>query len=207
MNEQEQMMQIISAISEKTGEAPEKVIAMLQEIMQTEGQEGVKAFIDKVLNPEAEMFRKGGKMEAAVNKFQRGGLARRSAVINAAKERYGYQDSIQAGDAYRNLKTSMRNAGMSRFDAKRKAQNILMGKDDIATRSIDVSAVNSVNSPISLNKAQFNEYKKPISVTEYSGPKEQQYNDMMKDKMTTRIPFNTIGTQADPREASLREAP
>lgn len=38
MNEQEQMMQIISAISEKTGEAPEKVIAMLQEIMQTEGQ-------------------------------------------------------------------------------------------------------------------------------------------------------------------------
>ena len=74
MNEQE-LMQIISAISEKTGEAPEKVVAMLQEIMQTEGQEGVKAFIDKMLNPEAEMFRKGGKMDAAVNKLKCGGKA------------------------------------------------------------------------------------------------------------------------------------
>lgn len=87
MNEQEQMMQIISAISEKTGEAPEKVVAMLQEIMQKEGQEGVKAFIDKMLNPEAEMFRKGGKMEAAVNKFQRGG------VYNRAQGRQNKRDA------------------------------------------------------------------------------------------------------------------
>lgn len=87
MNDQEQMMQIISVISEKTGESPEKVVAMLQEIMQTEGQEGVKAFIDKMLNPEAGMFRKGGKMEAAVNKFQRGG------VYNRAQGRQNKRDA------------------------------------------------------------------------------------------------------------------
>ena len=86
MNEQEQMMQIISAISEKTGETPEKVVAMLQEIMQTEGQEGVKAFIDKMLIPEAEMFKKGGKMEAAVNKFKCGGKTKKKVKKHANGE-------------------------------------------------------------------------------------------------------------------------
>lgn len=96
MNEQEQMMQIISAISEKTGEAPEKVVAMLQEIMQTEGQEGVKAFIDKILNPEAEMFRKGGKMEAAVNKFQRGGVYNRAQGRQNKRDAGIYDDTEMA---------------------------------------------------------------------------------------------------------------
>lgn len=103
MNEQEQMMQIISAISEKTGETPEKVVAMLQEIMNTEGQEGVKAFIDHILNPDAGMFRKGGKMEAAVNKFQRGGRMSRREFRDTMMSGMGY-DKSNFRDAYRNAK-------------------------------------------------------------------------------------------------------
>lgn len=97
MNEQEQMMQIISAISQKTGESPETVIAVLQEIMQTEGQEGVTAFIDKMLNPDAGIFRKGGKMEAAVNKFQRGGVYNR-AQGRQNKRDVGIYDDTEMAD-------------------------------------------------------------------------------------------------------------
>lgn len=86
MNEQEQMMQIISAISEKTGEAPEKDVAMLKDIMQAEGQDGVKAFIEKILNSEAGMFKKGGKMEAAVNKFKCGGKTKKKVKKHANGE-------------------------------------------------------------------------------------------------------------------------
>lgn len=178
MNEQEQMMQIISAISEKTGESPEKVVAMLQEIMQTEGREGVKSFIDKMLNPEAEMFRKGGKMEAAVNKFQRGGLLSRRQGLRG-----------------RNMRSA--------------AQNAMLSIVPQPKANIDMGLVKNPEQALRL-KAQSADGMRQRTVydnLEYTGTPAQQYDQMMSDKMTTRVPMAEVGTQEDPREASLREAP
>lgn len=129
----------------------EEVLKLAQEFKKPKFKVGGK------VEAAAEMFKCGGKTEEK----QDGGKMKRRDVKSAAKENWGYNNS-QFNDAYLNLKSAYRSKGMSRKDAKLKAQEIIANGPQ---EKVVVNKMESI-SPNAKISVTYSDAKSPIRLPE-----------------------------------------
>lgn len=107
--EDKQLMEFVQWLSSKINKTPEETANQIAEMWKTdEGKAQLNELLKEFNSETTGMFKKGGKLNSLVDKFQNGGLTRRQAIDAYMQNNDGVTRS-QARQAYRNARNASYN--------------------------------------------------------------------------------------------------